>query len=440
MLRLWKPLIAVLLAGGCVVSPPESQSSGKVTLSYDVTSSETQAFREALHAGDVPSLENYLRKHPEGKHAKQVRDAIAEMLPKTGPWAGASSWLARLDDIDGASVDDATGELIIWGKDTGKLPPLLLDDLLTALEIMGRGEDLGVSIEPREGMKARVTIDMPMWVRYIPDSTRDTHVGSVLYEVDRRLKGLSLGRDNITQELLGSDVPGFVTIPDRVRQSGRTETELGYFGRLWFKPDEPRLVPEGYTVRIVDVKMNLLPESDHPSVHEFAKHMTEHFQEFAESNVPFAELIRLHKLVALARWLREAGFPVEDFIRSCPRLTVKTRETTASVFAVYREEVVYPDLYRWRLLGGVDLSPRNFYRLPEVRVAGKVIRPPTTANRPPLYRSFYGPVPVPAYVKTMNNSRPSPSAASWNVELEGRNYRIVPIPLFFNVRGKGPGR
>lgn len=369
----------------------------------------------------LPACESALRRSPTSAEAVHARQRILEYLPKADPWRSIAAQLVDLDDIDGATFDPTTNRLVVWGKAEGRLPPLLLDDLVVALTIIGEGQDLGVSIEPRGGMHAAPAEDSsgPLSVRYIPKSIEGTHLGSVLYEVDRRLKNLGFGRDNVTGETIRCDVPEYRTLQDRVGSRGLWDRGAGYFGRMWFRPRPPRIQCTGYSMRIEHVEMELLPESTNPAVAEYTDHFTKNFAAFAEHSMEFAELTRLHKLVALARWLRDGGFPVEELVASYPLLYVKTESTTPSYFIVMGEKGTYEYVQQVGLIGGVDFSPKNSYRTGTW----------TTSAEPPRYGSYSETVPVPDYAAAVESARPLPSSNSWEVEFDRNTYTAVMIPL-----------
>ena len=89
-----------------------------------------------------------------------------------------------------------------------------------ALRIIDAGNEgiLGVSIGTYNygacrGRKKKDRILGRMNVEYMPKMTAGTHMGFVLFEADRWLKGLSHGRDNETGSRLSVRVPGYLTQP-----------------------------------------------------------------------------------------------------------------------------------------------------------------------------------------------------------------------------------
>ena len=406
---------------------------------------ESGVYGWAKHKGDICSWEYYMRQFPRGSHVAKARQRILEAQPTSEPWRSVAEGMIDLDDIDIVYFDPADGELKFIGEHSGRLPPLLLDDLVECLEILGQGHDIGVSIEPEAGIKTgQSKIGEPMRVRYIPEAIRDTHLGNTLYEIDRRLKTLSLGVDNLTDKSVSSDVPGFSNVPARVRASG-FKGGSGHFGLLWFEPESPEVHAEGFRLSFRRLKMKLIPEGQHESLRDFAEHFTDHFGAYAEESMAFAELRRIHKLVIIARWLRDVGLPLTR-LEHYPRIRVKTPKKTATVFAVYRTETWggYPYggyMQRYGLVGGVNLSPPTQYYVPAPPPSGAAVRPgtyvppstfvPVSWNNPlPKYSVMVNKkIALPPDCRLASAARPSPVAYHWNVTIAGKSRRVVALPL-----------
>ncbi|MFH1441303.1 MAG: RHS repeat-associated core domain-containing protein, partial [Candidatus Omnitrophota bacterium] len=107
-----------------------------------------------------------------------------------------ASLMLNIEDIAGAGYDEATGQVILYGRQNLSLPAMELDDLAVAVRsVYGYGgkspQDPGVSIgtEPSD-------VPCQMKVRY-DGQTNNTAFGSVMFESDRLLKCLTMGKDNI---------------------------------------------------------------------------------------------------------------------------------------------------------------------------------------------------------------------------------------------------
>ena len=115
--------------------------------------------------------------------------------------------MLNIQDVGGATFDPATGQVILYGKQNVSLPNMELDDLSVAVSsvygLHKAAQDPGVSIgtEP-SGIPGQ------MKVRY-DGETFNTKFGLVMFDSDRLLKCLSLGKDNITSQAVTSSVPGY---------------------------------------------------------------------------------------------------------------------------------------------------------------------------------------------------------------------------------------
>lgn len=412
---------------------------------------ETGTYYWAKDQNTICGWESYLRQWPNGSHGAEARQAIVNAQPQAAPWTQIAQGMMDLDDIDQVYYDQEDGQLKFIGSHSGTLPPLLLDDLAECIEILDdTHRDLGVSIEPKGGINSeQVKPGEPMAIRYIPEATRNTHLGNTLFEIDRRLKSLSLGRDNVTGAAVPCRVSGFRNLPERVRDSG-FKGEGGQFGLLWFEPEEPQVEVDGYRLTFRELKMRLLPHGSHPSLAEFSEHMTANFNQYADESVIFAELRRIYKLVIIARWLREAGFPL-DGIRAYPRRMVQTPNETRAMSVAYRVDrrptaggVL---ITTYSLIGGVDLSPPTRYFVPPAApqpagVAPGTYVPPQTyvpasvSNPLPSYPALQAVAPhggqalsLPPECRAANAVRPSPSSFSWCVNIAGKELRVVAVPL-----------
>lgn len=406
--------------------------------------------------------ENFIRYSSERVNVGKAREIILRNSTVGDPWNEINRYLGKFDDIDGARYDEENDRLVIWGPEADqnhskRLPPLLLDDFAIALDIFEAGKDLGVSIGTISGrVPTQSDIEHMMRTRelpieYIPESTFGTHVGSVLYEIDRCLKGLAHGEDNLTQKSVMCSVQGYIPVSRRLQHDDTWEADKPRpLGLWWFVPDEPGIAFEGYTIKFVRYRMRVEYKSlvDDPAVAAFGKHLNEHFDEYAKEFPTFRELVRLHKLVQVARWYKESGFPIEDFMQGYKRLKIKTPKTTRMIRTLVDSKRIpgpYPGSYYVHelfLIGGVDLSPRNYYipvtRLPKADVSvGRVSswRPreryrTQIRSSAPRYGSFrQHRAMVPSFVTPILNSRPSPMSYGWTASVNGRCYTVVSIPM-----------
>lgn len=401
-----------------------------------IPKTENELYELAKSTNSIYYWENLLRDYPEGKYTSEARQAIIAKLPQEEPLHSFAYMLASLEDIDGASFDPEDGQLRIWGeKSSGRLPPLLLDDLIVAIRVNALNERLGVSIEPSEGLKGheRSGTEQPLEsaVLYFPPMIKNTHVGSLLFEADRKLKCLSIGIDNLKGENIFCTVSGFRTLVQRAIDSHYIGWGEGYFGRLWFEPPKPDVRIEGYCAKIGKVNMVVEPESPYFLVREFATHMNDFFKEFAQREMVFTELVRLYKINALARWLLDSGFPIEEIVKKYSVWEVKTPEKTLARFVPIKlfewEDAFYRYERKLGVAGGVAFPIGNNY-----------VRPIDSNTRTDIFLSKNGPMrygsipPEKALsieAREIKKQKPTSNSMSWTAILSGNKYYVVSITL-----------
>ena len=127
----------------------------------------------------------------------------------------AAQFIGSITDIMGAVYDSDAGQVVLIGESNKSLPPMEFDDLAVAVRaIYGLGgrvpEDPGISIDWNEENTKKLKKEKydrlsPMPVRYL-GHTGNTRFGQTLFEADRLLKCLILGRDNLSGALLSPPV------------------------------------------------------------------------------------------------------------------------------------------------------------------------------------------------------------------------------------------
>lgn len=415
---------------------------------------------------NIAAWENFIRYYPNDSRAETTFKAIVRAASTPDTYERNLDY-AELVDIDKAMYDERTGELILigprirdWGY--GHIPPLLVvDDLAVALRVLDTIIDdrLGVSIGTYNrgaaiGEEARDRRLGRQPVEYIPEMTEGTHMGFVFFEVDRWLKNIGNGVDNHTRKRLKVRIDGYQTQQSRaypyfarkaaemareLRESGRTSGSSSY-GLNWFLPARPKVAFEGYSMKFIEYRMTVQykAEEPDPSIAEFAAHMTENFDEYCRKFPTFQELVRLHKLVQIAKWYRASGFPDEALLDYTP-LRIPTPEHTRSMTMKVGRFSVPGGYYESSLTGGIDFSPPNVY-VPATSVPAPLLRPsaaPTSrslqvpaAVAPPRFGTYdVGAAPIPKFVAPIVQARPSADTRAWNVRIDGQILKAIAIPV-----------
>ena len=279
--------------------------------------------------------------------------------------------LLEIEDVEGAIFDQATGQIIFFGKKRIQLPKVDVDDLSVAIRsIYGYGgkvpQDPGVSIgtEPSD-------IAGQLKVRY-DGQTKQTKFGQIMFDADLLMKQLSNGKSNMTGEAVTSQVPGYRTMLDRVLDNAALyDGQPEWSTRLWFVPDEVKLnrSTDGGAMEFDTVSMKLLNEAtfesdngssttvfNDPASNAFAEHFTNHYDEFAAEFAVLKELKRLGKITVIIKWIKNNDIPMDiSFVDDYQPLFVNTPDLTPSL-SVTEQRLVSGILYSFTTTGGVNLN------------------------------------------------------------------------------------
>lgn len=371
-----KNCVHTVLEGMKIMEFPHAE---KIQLSTIPLPSEFQSQMLKLHEGDPIRPISYGRGEtqnpskgisPSGFNFSSGLDYGGVSLSKT------AELQLGLANITGAAFDSVTGQLVLFGPQDRYFPPVDIDDLAVAVRsVFGIGisypEDPGVSIgteySPVEGQ---------MKVRY-NGATVNTSFGQTMFEADRLLKCITHGRDNITGRSISVDVPGYLSLIDRLaaHQFSSSASNL-----MWFVPDRIILLEAEDHKGIVfgDVRMKVLTEaqlngstSQIPGCVEFAEHFTAHFDEFAKQFPILEKLKSLGKITAIVKWIREnqISFDTSFFANYQPK-RVEVTQYTPSLESIAqwvveggetkrkkkKKKVAVQNLYSLQTIGGVNYS------------------------------------------------------------------------------------
>ncbi|MFH1464428.1 MAG: RHS repeat-associated core domain-containing protein [Pseudomonadota bacterium] len=310
----------------------------------------------------------------------------------------AAQVLGDLGAISSAVFDPQTGRLVLVGDGDTALPSFSPDLMGVALRsaFSDSGEHPGVSIDPIPEDPRGPT----MAVRYLGGVER-TRFGHILFESDRLLKAYSLGEDNLTHAPRTSAVPDYYDMLD-LGLAFPAEERDDLWSRFWIVPDSVvlRVSEDLGAITVAEARMRVKTETmrmqggrlvpagglKDAKAERFAAHFTVYYDDFAKESPVFAELERIAIASAVARWVREAGLPVEldgltaaitpyDTAAQTPSLEVSRQARGAG--ADGRGEVIHTV----RVYGGVDLqvTPGYLPKDPEAEAEARRV----AASRPP---------------------------------------------------------
>ncbi len=343
----------------------------------------------------------------------------------------AAECLTDLEEITGAYWDDKLGQIILVGRKNGKMEELFLprmdkDHLAVAMRAAFSGDNLGVSIDPPPGYleNGKFPADgTEMEVRYL-GNTKDTLFGAIMFEADRLLKTLSMGKDNITHGAVTSQVQGFQNELDISLTMGTEKPNTWH--RMWFVIEDIRLhlpVKEStdrnsikFGKAAIKVKAEYISKEKNPGVDpvadRFAKHFTLHYDDFAKDFPVLERLREVAKISAIAKWLRNSGKPIDlSFLNEYEFIKVPTPEKTPGIIASKSKSWQSGNVIRnqtYSLYGGVDF---DFH-----------------------YQSIRDDMEAPALKKVTHESKPCETSLAWDFKFKGEPQRAL---AFSMVRTNG---
>jgi len=285
-------LSAVLKAGKTYYFPVPDNPTYKINIS--VGSLTTDLPFIPFSPEEAKKIDLYIKKY-------EVRNTLLGPEPVGGVLLNkAASALFALSDINAVAYDAGSGRLLLLGPRSYASPPLSIDDLVVAIRAQYiLKEDPGLSI----GTKPSHRIGMARVVYY--GGTENTNFGRVMFEADLLLKKLSLGVG--PEARVASEIPGYVPNTWRIPSS-----EKPILTRMWFVPDSVLLEEgnDGLGFSFSKASVQVLTESRFlgirqidPNAESLARHITEHYDEYALRFPVLKELRSLLKIVAVVKWL-----------------------------------------------------------------------------------------------------------------------------------------
>lgn len=300
-------------------------------------------------------------------------------------WIELDNALQSLSALEGAHFDPETGRLTLFGTPASEPGPLRLEDLVTTLRAeFQQVESLGVTIDPVPENPTG-----PWMIVKFFGGAENTRFGQVMFESDRLLKTLGLGKHNETHEPVTSQVEGFYPLP--ALNLGIDSPGSAIWSRFWISPsldqfadNDSRGKPivsvsdDKNSIWFKHIQLFVLTEvmtnpndggrlvssggqQDKASAY-FANLLTAKYDEFAAEYPVLADLKELSKLLILADWIRQRGVPIdfEMLYLDHRESGTKTPEQTPTL-SVETSTQSGNQIRTIKLFGGVTMRSRPFY-------------------------------------------------------------------------------
>lgn len=404
-------------------------SAGAYNLAPGFLSSAGTLASQALHYNVASHAISFLG------HASDAWAAATFSQPAVGGvlFDQCATLTGEISDLQGAYWDTQRGEMVLIGhpgrgseSERIALPQLDRDHLAVVLRALAAGQAIGVSIDPPAFIRSSpnggslLPDGTPLIVSYL-GRTEGTLFGAIMFEADRLLKSLSLGKDNERRSRVRASVFGFRSLIDMTRPTDNTEP--GGWTRFWFVVDRVELQhdPVSRSISFSNVRLKVLTEREKQSTassHDafaataeaFARHLTDHYDDYAREFPVLARLKELGKITAVAKFFVSNGVEPDlsalFLLKPTPVATPRTTPgiSVTSPHTVTTSQGSMTTTTAVSLFGGVDMDPEPVARTDQSSGA-RSLR--TQAER----------------------ARPSPNSNAWNLNSTTSSARAVSIPL-----------
>lgn len=283
----------------------------------------------------------------------------------------AAEVMGNLSGIEAVTFDPVTSRLILIGEDNAQksLPPIRIDDLAAAFRtVFGDYEhEPGVTIDP----DPENPMADQMIVRFF-GGMENTHFGHVLFETDRFMKSLSLGKDNISRQPVKTNVNGYYNMLQLAFSNLGGTYNKNLWSRFWLVPEQVivKVSDDRKSITFPDTRIRVKTETmrwrsgglvpaggiKDEKAEYFAAHFTRYYDKYAGEFPIYRELKNLANLVGLAKWLKESGVNVDlAWLKKFDKPD-ETPEKTPSLRVRERSGIKEVGIF-----GGVNLEVQNRY-------------------------------------------------------------------------------
>ncbi len=277
----------------------------------------------------------------------------------------AAKFLADMTDITGAYYDAGKDRIVFVGKKNTTAPQFDKDDLAVAIKVIVFENKL-----PRFSLENNINDENLLDAIYTPKTLQDTKFGKVMFDADYQMKKYNSGRD-VNGNTVTSSVPGYKSFDQMFIDNGPS-AHLPGNSRWWITPEYISLKKDDANSAFIfeTVKMQVRTEALDPNndpawnkaADDFARHQTDHFDEFANEAPSYKEVKQIGKIAAVVKWIKDSGISTDfqwarDYapkIVSTPRNTAKFPPT---IFQTSDGEFIYTN----EITGGANLITPNTY-------------------------------------------------------------------------------
>ena len=295
--------------------------------------------------------------------------------------SATGEFIGSLGNITGAVFDPEKECLVLLSDKDLSVPSLKPEDLAVALMSVFRSEpqDPQFSLDPADPKNPK-----GKWLKavYIPEEIiAGTGFGKALFEADWLLKQYSFGvriDENGKLQERKSCVNGFKSIAELSFERQNNGYGKEQWARFWIVSDEMKLKEAENSIYFDVAKMRVkarkqvvdptsptglrdVDTEDDPIATEFANLFTKLYDEIAKKESPEFERVRqLAKVVALAKWLKKEGIPIDmNWVIEHVNKRIKTVDKITALSVQWENQQKRP--YSKGNLMGVQTIIRQIY-------------------------------------------------------------------------------
>jgi YD repeat-containing protein len=362
--------------------------------------------------------------------------------------------------ITAAVYDSEKQCLVLLGDKNLSAPSIKAEDLAVALmSVFGpRPYDPQFSLDPADPRKPK-----GKWLKavYIPEEfIEGTSFGKTLFEADWLLKqyafGVCIDENGMLKEREFS-LPGLKSTADLSLEEKNKTYGQESWARFWIVSDKMILKEYGNSIHFDAAKMKVKakkqvpdPSSptglrdvdtrDDPIALKFANQFTQLYDEIAKESPDFERVRELAKAVALAKWLKKEGIPIDmDWvvkyankrIKSVSQITALSIEKQRQYQKPYSNtkgrpigiQTITEKIY---LFGGVDLTVNPKYVSDDglARSLQETVRSKLSQNQGPIFTIYHNGNTFQAFVLPVTKNGQKIWENSPSVEIDGIIYQF----------------
>ena len=283
--------------------------------------------------------------------------------------------LGNVQDFGGATYDQNTGQIILYGQQNATLPPMDLDDLSVAIDSL-YGLNNTTPADPSMTIGPLVASPGQWGVSYY-GATLNTGFGATMYQSDLLLKWLVMGENSLTSQPFSASVPGYESMIQRYKNGGVQAgtylfTSGKTFNRYWFTPQQITLAEnaDGSSMQFSQAIMQVLTESQYNGQTEtdpygaaFAQELTTDFNSYANEFPVLQQLTRLGKITSVVKWIQDNNIPFDlSYFSNYVPAAGNTPQSSPQLTISFPESGYGGELGNISITGGVvyNLDQNNF--------------------------------------------------------------------------------